>query len=73
MVASVRAARVWPQHCTGEAVAKAPRIGQVCAEHAKVTKLRLAGGRTLTITDYVTERITHRDSGKGWECWQWAP
>jgi hypothetical protein len=53
-------------------VAKAPRVGQVCAEHAKVTTLRLVGGRALTITDYVAERIAHRDSGNGWESFRWA-
>jgi len=36
-------------------VAKAPRVGQVCAEHATVTTLRLVGGRTLTIAQYVAE------------------
>jgi hypothetical protein len=60
------------KHCAAEAVAKAPRVGRVCAEHAKLTKLRLVGGRTLTITEYVAERIAHRDAGKGWECWRWA-
>jgi hypothetical protein len=53
-------------------VAKAPRIRRVGAEHAKVTKLRLTGGRTVTLTQYVAERIAHRDSDKGWECFRWA-
>jgi hypothetical protein len=60
------------KHCAGVAVAKAPRVGRVCADHAKVTKLRLAGGRTLTITQYVAERIAHRDTSKGWQCWRWV-
>src|SRR5262249_1985832 len=52
------------KHCTNEAVAEALRVGQVCAEHATVTKLRLAGGQTLTLTEYVAERIAHSDCGK---------
>lgn len=60
------------RRCTGEAVATAPRVGQVCTEHAKLTRLRLHGGRTLTLTEYVAQRIAHRDAGKGWECFRWA-
>lgn len=60
------------KHCTAEAVAKAPRVRRVCTEHAKVTPLRLYGGRTLTLAEYVAQRITHRDSGKGWEHFTFA-
>nr|WP_193599463.1 hypothetical protein [Micromonospora purpureochromogenes] len=52
-------------------MAKAPRVRRVCAEHAKVTTLRLVGGRRLTLAEYVAERVAHRDSGEGWECWRW--
>jgi len=57
--------------CGAPAVSSAPRVRQVCAEHAKTTKLRL-GQRSVTIADYAIERVAHRDSGKGWEHWRFA-
>ncbi|HZN77940.1 MAG TPA: hypothetical protein VFC00_40535 [Micromonosporaceae bacterium] len=58
-------------NCTAAAVAKAPRVRQVCADHARLTVLWLHGGRRLTLTEYVAERLAHRDSGRGWEHWRW--
>lgn len=60
--------------CDGMAVSVAPRVRQVCVEHAKTTKLRM-GGRTLTLVEYAAERIALRDSGGTgavWMRWQFA-
>lgn len=59
------------KHCTAAAVAKAPRVRRVCADHARQTVLRLHGGRRLTLAEYVAQRLAHRDSGKGWKHWRW--
>lgn len=48
-------------HCDNQAVARVPRVGQACAEH-----LRPA------VRAKITERVAHRDSGKGWEHWRWV-
>jgi hypothetical protein len=59
--------------CDEPAVSKAPRVRQVCTEHAKTTKLRMMG-RTVTLTDYVTARIALRDAGTlsvGYDRWRW--
>lgn len=60
--------------CDRLAVAKAPRVKQVCVEHAKTTKLRLVG-RTIVLSDYVAERLALRDAGKlavGYTRWQYV-
>src|SRR4051812_34490156 len=48
--------------CEQDAVSKAPRVGQVCAEHATTTKVRI-GSRSLTLAEYAAERVTDRDAG----------
>jgi hypothetical protein len=56
--------------CEAQAVSKAPRVKQVCAEHAKVTQYR----RGITLVEHVAERIKDRDAGTGHGAvrWLWA-
>lgn len=57
--------------CTKRAVANAPRVKRVCADHVGRVKIRWAG-RSISLPDYVAECIAHRDSGKGWEQWRYV-
>lgn len=55
--------------CNKHAIAKAPRVKDVCKDHAPRVKIRLSG-RSVTLPEYVAEQIAHRDSGKGWQSWR---
>jgi hypothetical protein len=61
--------------CTGEAVAKAPRVRRVCKEHLdRPTSLR--AGRKVTVADDITERVAMLGQTYGVPDWQrtyWFP
>lgn len=50
--------------CDADAVATI-RKKRACATHAAKAKVN-----GMPMTDYLAERIAHRDSGKGWEHWR---
>jgi hypothetical protein len=61
--------------CGKDAVATAPRVRQVCADHlgrATVTTYADRARRVVTLVEYIAQRAAHRDSGKGWEHWRWV-
>jgi hypothetical protein len=60
--------------CDRPAIAKAPRVKRVCAEHAKTTQIRLAG-RTVFLSDFAAEQVALRDAGKlavGYTHWRYV-
>jgi len=63
--------------CGGEAAAIAPRVRRVCRAHlarARILITTVTGARArVTLVEYITTRVAHRDSGKGWERWRWVP
>lgn len=53
--------------CSAPAVANAPRVQRVCADH-----LSRAKGNGVTLAAYLAGRVAHRDSGQGWERFRWV-
>jgi hypothetical protein len=53
--------------CDKDAIAKAPRVKRVCADHADRVKVL-----KMTLTEYVAEQVAVRDSGKGWQRWRFV-
>lgn len=48
--------------CDGDAVSKAPRVGQVCGDHLARAKLDVKIAQALAV----------RDAGTGWQRWRWV-
>lgn len=47
--------------CHGQAVARAPRVGQVCVKHLG-RPTQVVNGKKTTTAEYVAQRIAVRDS-----------
>lgn len=61
--------------CTGEAVAKAPRVQRVCKDHLG-RPTSLVGGRKVTVAEQITERVAMLGQTFGVPDWQrtyWFP
>jgi hypothetical protein len=61
--------------CGKPAVAKVPRVHRACLDccvaRVKIT-VHAEQNRRVPLTQYVEDRLVHRDSGKGWEHWRWV-
>jgi hypothetical protein len=61
--------------CTGEAVAKAPRVRRVCKDHLG-RPTSLIGGRKVTVAEQITSRVAMLGQTSGVPDWQrtyWFP
>lgn len=53
--------------CGNDAIATAPRVKRVCAEH--VTRIKVNG---KSLGEHVITETEARDAGKGWQRWRWV-
>jgi hypothetical protein len=61
------------QSCEDSAVARVPRVGRACPFHTHQATIRF-GGRTITMLDWMIERVAERDAGRPeWARWTFLP